>query len=395
MILIIAVSDILTRSKASEILREMSEEIVRGFFEAVVDLDELTLHLDSSCIGKAVSFRYKSSPFRICLPNFEIPTYSKVPYHKRPIEPTFENTKVRLAYIFTIGVHQMSRSQIERFGQPIKYRMPFTKWADEDEQEKRIGRRKYIQHTDMEVFEFGVKKMIVQSTKAVDAKTARKYKKQITEWQTIFPLWLQAVEFRDLSSPTTGVTWEHRPPGDTESHFIPTYKYYYDLGHNIRRIRSKVRQNSILTFNRQDPIATKSIVKALRLSQDGSMPPSYYIQLINALRHFGRGRYRQAVFDTATAFEIALTKILDDRLTNLDTQQKRLIDKRYKGKGIMALHDALKTLGVSGTLTESSIRENVTNPRNDAIHQGKDVSKVEAEKALEFVKTFIYARLPV
>lgn len=354
----------------------MDRKTVRGFFETEVDLIEYALDFNADFIGRAVPFRYKSTPYRICLPNFAIPTTAR-PYVKvKPIEPVHEGTKVKMAYIMSDGIHKTSKKELDRFGRATRFTRP--SWDDDGTQELR----------DLEVHEFQVKKLIIQSAKAVDAKAARKYKREITEWKVLFPLWLQAIEFRDLSAPTV---WSEQADR-INAYFIPTERYQ-DLGHNARRIRSNQDQSAALLFNHRVPLSKQSIDKALRRSQDGTPPPDYYIQLINALRHLNRKRYRQAVFDAATAFEIALTKILEDQISSLHTNQIRLISKKYKGKGIMALYDALKILGVAGTLTESNIRDNVTKPRNDAIHQGKDVSQIQAQTAINFVKEFIYLRM--
>jgi hypothetical protein len=92
----------------------------------------------------------------------------------------------------------------------------------------------------------------------------------------------------------------------------------------------------------------------------------------------GAKRYRRSVLDAATAAEIALTKLRDDALAGSEPRVGDYV--REKAQQIGRL---VEFLSKQGRKLPDRIQQEIVEPRNKAIHEGREPGEETATKALE------------
>lgn len=321
-----------------------------GYLEAVLDFDDKYFRLSEDCVGAEVRFEFKGQRYVICLPNFD---FARLDGFGHP-QPTADGTNISLNWLAG------KRIEGDTYGSAFSYNLK-TKT----------------------VLKFSCNKLIVRSSGHITAAQARKAKKELQAWKSLFANWLEASEYADLEY--GGITVDQAD--NIQAYYIPKAK-----PKSSRRIKSKNQSASEISVVIHDGFNLVLLSKALKLTSKGQAPFGYYQQVISALKYFHKGEYRQSVLDASTAFEMALIQMLDTRLSNLNPDEKRLIEDKYRQ--IVGLSDGLRKLGAN-VPGNADIMQKLAEPRNSAIHRGKVVSKVEAQEALQFVKAFIYSRFPL
>jgi hypothetical protein len=111
-------------------------------------------------------------------------------------------------------------------------------------------------------------------------------------------------------------------------------------------------------------------------------PSLEYSLQLDAYRALRRADYRKAVIDSATTAEVVLTKAIVNRCNELgENPEKRLKERQYRTLGgRLAL---ARTLAIS--LPGIDLRQQVVEPRNDAVHEGKVMAKSTAIQAVNAV----------
>ena len=112
--------------------------------------------------------------------------------------------------------------------------------------------------------------------------------------------------------------------------------------------------------------------------------------LIRGLRHYNARSYRQSLFDTSTAVEMALTELLDKKLTTINPQQKKNLMKESQ-----QLSGLTRALRMTGETVSPDIKSKVGAPRNKAMHEGRETEEVHAREALAAARSFIETKLPL
>ncbi len=136
----------------------------------------------------------------------------------------------------------------------------------------------------------------------------------------------------------------------------------------------------ILTFNFEElslAISPWQWGKLLNAASSGAKPPEAHLFLRDARRELGAMRYRRSVLDAATAAEIALTKLRDDVLFDSDPTVGEYV--REKAQQIGRLVDFLNK---QGRKLPDRIQQEIAEPRNKAIHEGREPDEETATKAL-------------
>jgi HEPN domain-containing protein len=136
-----------------------------------------------------------------------------------------------------------------------------------------------------------------------------------------------------------------------------------------------------LTFNFDNlslPISPWQWGKILKAASSGINPPEAHLFLRDARRELGAQRYRRSVLDAATAAEIALTKLRDDALAGSDPHMGEYV--REKAQQIGRL---VEFLCKQGRKLPDRIQQEIAEPRNRAIHEGREPDEGTATKALE------------
>lgn len=118
--------------------------------------------------------------------------------------------------------------------------------------------------------------------------------------------------------------------------------------------------------------------KLLKPASSGTNPPEAHLFLRDARRELGAGRYRRSVLDAATAAEIALTKVRDDLLVGSDPKVGEYVQGRAQQIGRL-----VGFLDKQGQTLPDRIQQEIAEPRNKAIHEGREPDEATAIKALE------------
>lgn len=327
----------------------MSQKSELGYFETVINFDEKYFRLAEDCIGAEVHFSYNTQHYIICFPTFEFN-----PKFKEP-QPTADGTRIKLNWI-----------------------------KDNNFDDVSYGRAYSHNPTTKTVLIFSCNRFIVRSRGRVTPLQAKKAKKDLLEWKSLFQQWFEICEYTDLEDSGFTVT----QAVELQAYFIPIAKP--NTNKRIETNKQTIFLTSIKLHSNGFNKAT--LTKSLKLTGGVTSLPGHYQQLISALRYFNNENYRQCVLDASTAIEMAMTQMLDLKLTSLKPSERKLIQDKYKQ--IMGLWDCLGQLGVSMP-PQNDIQSKIAEPRNQAIHKGTVISKDIAKEALQFVKSFIYSQLPI
>jgi hypothetical protein len=136
----------------------------------------------------------------------------------------------------------------------------------------------------------------------------------------------------------------------------------------------------ILTFNFEKPslgISPWQWGKVLKAASDGANPPEAHLFLRDARRELGAERYRRSVLDAATAAEIALTTLRDDVLAGSDSKVAEYVQERAQQIGRL-----VGFLGKQGQPLPDRIQQEIAEPRNKAMHEGREPNEETAAKAI-------------
>jgi HEPN domain-containing protein len=140
----------------------------------------------------------------------------------------------------------------------------------------------------------------------------------------------------------------------------------------------KGRHELILSFGSAPKITPVQWGKILKAASSGVTPPEAHLFLRDARRELGTKRYRRSVLDAATATEIALTKLRDDALAGSDPKLGEYV--KEKAQQIGRLVEFLKKQHRD---LPRKIQQEIGEPRNRAIHEGREPDEETATKALE------------
>lgn len=316
-----------------------------GHFETSVDFGERHFDFEKDCVGAEVRFNFNGQHYIICFPNFD---FDKLDGFGHPT-PTLDNTRVKFA------------------------------WLKRNSDDTVYGREHYRDPKNKLVLRFACNQLIVQSKERVTADLARKAKTDLLLWRDVFAKWWEVIGYDDLEGSSTRVE-------QTDS--IECYFVYADKSKRARRIKSKKENSVSIIAGMSTGLDLGQLKSVLKYSSSGHYPPGYYILLVDALKHYNQGKYRQSILDSATAIEMTLTQLLDNKLTASTPQQRKLIFDKYRQ--ISGLTAALKGLGET---IPSDIGTKIGTPRNQAIHKGVEVTEAQAKEALQVARSYIYSKL--
>jgi hypothetical protein len=122
----------------------------------------------------------------------------------------------------------------------------------------------------------------------------------------------------------------------------------------------------------------------------GLSPPTERLLLRDARVAIEEEHPRRAVLDAGTATEIALSRLLDDRLQGVPIEVAKLV--RDQNRELGRLRNALRNLGV---LLPTSLQPDLIKLRNDAIHIGAEPSIEQAVTALSLARHVVEQAQPL
>jgi hypothetical protein len=224
----------------------------------------------------------------------------------------------------------------------------------------------------------------VRTQNEVNAIHAAEISESLLGWQELFVDWYEAMNLVNLASRNSDRGQAVRS----------------GVGHLTKGdAHSRVRKNDtptitiVVSMNDDDAAGIDDLRAALDKASSGAPPPLAYLFLMHSLKFLDAERYRQSVLDSATALELALTEIAHQKLGGPDTTNAKKFFRK---------HRMLRGL-YSGVLTDlhidlppmNAMNAAISDPRNDALHEGKAVSDSEASTAYDFVRQILVGYLPI
>lgn len=317
---------------------------VAGYLECAVELDDKHLNLGADCVGVNVPFTFRRKNYQILFPKFD---FAQLDVFDHPTA-TAKGTKIKLNWL-------EHRSELREYGSEHR-------------------------RNTTDVLGFSANTLIVRSSKPITSAQARRAKKDLIDWREAFTDWFEAIEYTDMEY--GGVDTDQEKT--VSAYFLPVGTK------KSRRIKQKNAHSLAITVQMSEDLELRRLRRVLRQTATGKRPPTYYKQLISALRYYHNHEYRQTVLDVATATELAMTQMLDDKLSGRPAPQRRKLLKKYRQ--LSGLELGLTTLGVA---VPSGISTNIGRPRNAAMHRGMEITSPVAQTALHEAKAFIYSKLPI
>ncbi len=141
-----------------------------------------------------------------------------------------------------------------------------------------------------------------------------------------------------------------------------------------------------------EPLTRAQLERCMSLTGEATRPPDPWLMLRDARSLFNTEEYRRAVLDAGTAAEIALTARLDAYLAaNVDPDMAEALMDKYKM--LRPLTELAKKLKVAAL--PDRFQQRLIEPRNAAVHGGKEMPKDVAEKAVATTSELLQATHPL
>lgn len=132
------------------------------------------------------------------------------------------------------------------------------------------------------------------------------------------------------------------------------------------------------------------LARCFRLAGRGAIPPPQWMFIRDALIAVPLQDWRRVVLDSATAAEMAITTLIDDRLQGVDSTLRGALLSKYKMLG--PLSTLLVRLG-AGTLPPK-FEEDLIKIRNKAMHTGVTPTQVQAKAAMTAAIAIVEQAVP-
>lgn len=327
----------------------MMTEIAQGYFETALDFRPGEFRLRGECVNAKLPFHFGGREYYLHLPDFD---FSHIVEERQRPRPTYVGSDVLMDW-------------------PQNLRG----WAN-------FG---FDYHrTATEVKAFLCDHLVVRTQNEVDATRAAEIPKSLLAWQELFVDWYEALNLENLAARTSGGVQEARSSG----------------GHLTKgNAHSRVRTNDaptigvVVSMNDDHAAGVNELRAALDKASLGTPPPLTYLYLMHSLKHLDSKRYRESVLDSATALELALTELAQQKLGGPGITIAKKFFKKHRMLGNLYA-GVLNNLQVQLPPITTMLAA-VANPRNDAVHQGKPVSNTEASNAFNFVEQVLVGHLPI
>lgn len=122
----------------------------------------------------------------------------------------------------------------------------------------------------------------------------------------------------------------------------------------------------------------QTLLACMKLAADGKKPPDEWIFIRDARSLINAHQYRRAVIDAGTAAELAMTALIDGKLTNMNfLEREKLLEKH---RGLWELSNLMIERGAG--IRPDRLQKDLVEPRNDAAHDGAKLSGTKAEAAV-------------
>lgn len=232
---------------------------------------------------------------------------------------------------------------------------------DEDDPEHPFG----VAHGWGEEREFIVKRLLILPRGKVTQRQASQLAHGAEPWAELLHTWIEVVARTDLHEELVG---RDERGGTT---FV-----WLDKGKPPGKVL-KGRHELVLSLGSAPKITPAQWGGALAKASDGAQPPEAHVFIRDARHAKNIGQFRRSVLDSATAAELALAKLRDEVLADSD----RPLGDYVRGR-VRQIDGISNFLLKVGRTIPPRIREEIAEPRNRAIHAGREPDEDAAVKAL-------------
>lgn len=277
---------------------------------------------------------------------------------------------LRPAVIGGVPVHVVLPDFDRSGNKALLHRRSHVKWVDslknkpgEDDPEHPFG----VAYGWGEEREFIVKRLLILPREKLTQRQASELAHAAEPWAELLHTWVEVIARADLHQ---GLVSHDEKGGAT---FV-----WLDKGKppgKVLRGRHELILNLVGSATKITPAQWG---RALAKASDGTNPPEAHLFLRDARRELSAERYRRSVLDTATAAEIALTKLRDDVLAGSNPKVVEYVQEKAQQIGRL-----VEFLRQQGQKLPDRIQQEIAQPRNRAIHEGREPDKATAIKALE------------
>lgn len=139
-----------------------------------------------------------------------------------------------------------------------------------------------------------------------------------------------------------------------------------------------------LTTRHLQPVTAAEWRRILAAVRDGREPPLEHLLIRDANAAFVRGFYRRAVIDAAAALEIALVRVLDEKIDELPERQRKRLDGATLGRSI----DIANASGFKFDVPFDDLKR-LNEARNDAVHRAQAPDYVGTHILLQVAGDFL------
>jgi hypothetical protein len=227
--------------------------------------------------------------------------------------------------------------------------------------------------------EFSVTRLLVLPKKRLTSREARNLHHAANDWVQLLETWIEVVAREDLHQELIKV----RKLG--QSAYV-----WLDRGKNPDSV---LKGKETITFNfdgyRCLAIKPRQWGGMLARASEGARPPEAHVFLRDARHARNIGLYRRSVLDSATATELSLAKLRDDDLVGSKVCLEGYV--REKAQQISGLTQFLSEMGRQ---LPQRIQQEIGEPRNKAIHEGREPDEGTASNALEKAQEVVDLAFP-
>ncbi len=201
---------------------------------------------------------------------------------------------------------------------------------------------------------------------------AQQVHESIDGWYSLLRDWVEVLTEQDLEH-------EHPYPSVLGRAAVETAAWIYRGGSPSSPQYDFFNPPGIIRMPGGDPLTRSLWQTAVRRANAGTSPPDAYLLLRDARAALHRQVTRRVVLDTATAVEVVLVPLLDDRISRSlgSAASMTLLPKRQP---ISAKIPILQSIGVT---LPATLQDDVFGLRNRVIHNGYSPTIAEARAALQ------------
>lgn len=137
-------------------------------------------------------------------------------------------------------------------------------------------------------------------------------------------------------------------------------------------------------------LTPKQFREACELASSGRPPALHYRVQLEAYRAMRARDFRKALIETGSAAELALTRVIRDRLERLGVTFADELSKKYQGLG--GKFQMARTVGLQ--MPDLDYRKRLVQPRNDVTHKGGFGDRETAFDAIKVTDQLLAAICP-